>query len=60
MKPELTKHYKLGYGQLKEEELYRFLCSERNFSRNRVETAVVRMKEIYSRKREAGLDEWLR
>lgn len=60
MKPEVTTHYKLGYGQLKEEELYHFLCSERNFSRNRVETAVVRMKEIYSRKREAGLDEWLR
>jgi flap endonuclease-1 len=58
-KPEITSDYKLGYGKLKDEELYHFLCDERNFSRKRVETAVTRMKEFYSRKEELGLDKWL-
>jgi len=50
MEPKVTQ---------KEEELYRFLCQERDFSRNRVETAVRRMKEFYSRRSQTELGKWL-
>jgi len=58
--PEVTQNYRLEYGGLQEEELYHFLCEERDFSTKRVETAVRRMKEFYSRKTQAELGEWLK
>lgn len=59
IEPKVTQDYRLQYGELQEEELYRFLCQERDFSRNRVETAVRRMKEFYSRRNQAELGRWL-
>ncbi len=58
--PEVTQDYKLEYRELQEKELYHFLCEERDFSRKRVETAVHRMKEFYSRKTQTKLGEWLK
>jgi flap endonuclease-1 len=58
--PEVTQNYRLEYGLLQEEELYHFLCEERDFSRKRVETAVQRMREFYSKKTQAELGEWLK
>lgn len=59
MEPKVTQNIRLEYGELQEEELYRFLCQERDFSRKRVETAVRRMKEFYSRRTQTELGEWL-
>jgi flap endonuclease-1 len=60
LEPEITKDYSLQYGELHEEELYRFLCDERDFSRDRVETVVLRMKNYYANRRQTGLQKWLR
>ncbi len=60
IEPQVTQNYRLEYGELQEEELYHFLCEERDFSRKRVETAVQRMKEFYSRQTQAELDEWMK
>lgn len=59
MEPKVTQNIRLEYGELQEEELYRFLCQERDFSRKRVETAVRRMKEFYSRRTQTELGKWL-
>jgi len=56
--PETTSKYDLNYGPLREEELFHFLCEERDFARERVETAVQRMKEVYRRKKQAKLEKW--
>ena len=60
LEPKVTDDYSLEYGELKEEEVYRFLCDERDFSRKRVETAVKRMKAFYSRRSQRKLGEWFR
>ena len=56
--PKVTPNYSLAYGDLQEKELYYFLCDLRDFSKKRVETAVQRMKKIYSSKKQAGLETW--
>lgn len=59
LQPEVSDDYSLEIGELQEEELYRFLCEERGFSRKRVETAVERMRRFHSAPRQVGLDRWL-
>ena len=59
LEPEVTYDYNLEYGRLKEEELYQFLCKERDFSKKRVETAVRRMKTFYSRRKQMKLGKWI-
>ena len=56
--PPITDNYPLEYGKLQEEALYRFLCEERDFSKNRVKTVVDRMKKFYAQKRQADLEKW--
>jgi flap endonuclease-1 len=60
LEPETTAEYRLEYGELQEEELYRFLCDERDFSRDRVETVILRMRNYYANRRQTGLQKWLR
>jgi flap endonuclease-1 len=57
--PEVVSDYNLRYGGLREEELYRFLCEERDFSKSRVETVVGRMRSFYSARKQAGLERWI-
>jgi flap endonuclease-1 len=45
LEPEVTDDYSVEPGSLREEELFDFLCGERAFSRERVETVVNRMKK---------------
>ena len=59
LEPKLTDDYTLKYGPLQEDELYRFLCDQRDFSRERVETAVQRMKTFYQNKKRTDLKGWL-
>jgi flap endonuclease-1 len=59
LEPKLTDDYALKYGPLKEDELYRFLCDQRDFSRERVEIAIRRMQRFYQRKKHTDLKGWL-
>jgi len=56
--PEVVSDYAIKYGNLREEELYSFLCDQREFSKKRVETVVQRMKRFYSTRRQVGLEKW--
>jgi len=56
--PKTTPKYSLSYNSLQEEELFHFLCDERDFSRKRVRTIVQRMKEVYKIKKQAKLEKW--
>ena len=58
LEPKVTSNYTLAYGDLLENELYDFLCNQRDFSQKRVETVVQRMKKFYSNKRQVGLETW--
>jgi len=59
LEPKVIRDYKLEYGELKEEELYQFLCEKRDFSQKRVKTAVQRMKAFYSRLKQTKLSGWI-
>jgi flap endonuclease-1 len=59
LQPEVTSDYTVEYTEMNEDELYRFLCEERDFSRSRVETVVQRMRAFHKRKRQSELKEWL-
>ena len=56
--PQVTSKYTLKYAELDEEGLYRFLCDQRDFSRERVETAIQRMKDFFRYKGQAELKDW--
>lgn len=56
--PKTTDDYQLNYSSLREEELFRFLCDQRDFARHRVETVVQRMKEVYRLKKQTRLEKW--
>ena len=56
--PATTSDYDLSYGPLREEELFRFLCDQRDFAHKRVETAVQRMSQVYNKKKQEGLEKW--
>jgi flap endonuclease-1 len=58
LQPRVTSDYTLGYGGLREEALYEFLCGERDFSRRRVEAVLQRMRRFYSWRRQRPLREW--
>ena len=49
LKPEITTRYSLRWNEPKTEELVRFLCEERDFSEERVTTALERAKSVISR-----------
>lgn len=44
LEPDVYGNYGISYGELQEQGTYDFLCEERDFSRERVRTAVERMK----------------
>jgi len=60
LQPMLTSEYTLKYTELDEEGLYTFLCDQRDFSRDRVETAVQRMRAFYRSKRQTQLENWFK
>jgi len=60
LKPKVADDYQIEWGELQEEELYEFLCDQRGFSRQRVETVVQRMKRFYSDKTQISLGKWIR
>lgn len=58
LQPQVTSEYTLKYAELDEEGLYYFLCDQRDFSRERVETVIQRMKAFYRSSRQAELKDW--
>ena len=54
--PPATDNYSLDEKPVQEEELIRFLCDERSFSRERVETVITRMRNARGQK---SLKDWL-
>jgi flap endonuclease-1 len=58
LQPPATEEYSLDYGVLQEEALHRFLCEERDFSRERVEVVIERMRDFYARQRQVRLEKW--
>jgi len=60
LKPAVADDYRIEWGELQEEELYEFLCEQRDFSRQRVETVVQRMRRFYSDKTQISLGKWVR
>lgn len=57
LEPEVTDDYTVEEGPLLESELFSFLCDERGFSRERVESVVDRMKQS---RRQRSMTDWLR
>jgi len=58
LEPKVTTDYTLRYGELQEDELYRFLCDQRDFSHERVETVIQRMKRFYASRKQTELQKW--
>lgn len=58
--PKTTLNYNVNLGSLCEEELYHFLCDQKGFNRKRVELAARRMKEVYRKGEQIGLERWFR
>jgi flap endonuclease-1 len=56
LEPDVTDKYSLEEGGLDKEGLYGFLCGERSFSRDRVETMVKRMRRARG---QSSLSRWM-
>jgi len=50
LKPEVREDYEIKWGELREEELLEFLCEERDFSKERVDVLLERMKRFYAQR----------
>jgi len=60
LEPEVTPNYTLKYKEPRVEELYHFLCDQRDFSKERVETVVQRMERFYLSRKQVGLERLFR
>ena len=58
LKPEVTSNYEIRYEQLKEKEIFQFLCEERDFSRKKVEIIIKRMKKFYEERKQKSIKDW--
>ncbi len=63
LNPPVTKDYKLEWHEPKEEEIFKILVDEHDFSENRVRNAVNRLKKAfrdYLKPKVRGLDAWFK
>lgn len=58
LQPPVNGNYALNYAGLNEDGLIDFLCNQRDFSRQRVETAIKRMKRFYACMKQTELEKW--
>ena len=56
LEPEVRENYEIKWGELREEELLEFLCEERDFSKERVDILLERMRRFYAQR---TLRSWL-
>lgn len=58
--PSILESYEINFSSIDEEELFSFLCEERNFSRHRVEELIRRMRRSAKYWRESPyLERWM-
>jgi len=60
LEPKVCSDYSIRYENLHEDELIRFLCDERDFSKERVQTVIERMRKYYAGKKQTELQKWFR
>jgi len=60
LQPQVTSDHSLRYVELDEDGLYNFLCEQRDFSLERVQTVIQRMKAFYKRQRQTALRNWFK
>jgi flap endonuclease-1 len=60
LQPDVVSDYQAEYGKMNEEGLYEFLCQQRDFSRSRVETVILRMRTFYEARKQTGLKNWFK
>lgn len=58
LRPPVTDRYSISYGEPDEEGLKRFLCDERGFSEDRVETIIARLRGFKARRSQPALERW--
>jgi flap endonuclease-1 len=58
LQPSVTHDYSLDYSELQEEALLHFLYEERDFSKERVEVVIDRMKKFYVHEKQVHLEKW--
>jgi flap endonuclease-1 len=58
LEPKVTSRYSLKYERPDEDNLVDFLCNQRDFSRQRIETAIQRMKRFYESMKQTELEKW--
>ena len=58
LKPEVTKEYELVWRDVDEDGLLNFLCSEHDFSPDRVRGAIEKMREFKKYREQRSLDSW--
>jgi flap endonuclease-1 len=59
LRPEVTSQYSTLQQPADDKGLLAFLCDERGFSKERVEVALERLKQISKRSRESDLGRWI-
>jgi len=60
LSPEVTKEYDLKYNPFNGAELCDFLCTQRDFARNRVEIVIRRMGRFHNSGKQLNLERWLK
>jgi flap endonuclease-1 len=58
LNPEVTENYELVWRDVDEDALLNFLCGEHDFSRDRVMSAVEKMREFKRYREQRSLDAW--
>ncbi len=58
LNPEVTDNYKLVWKGVDEEKVIRFLCDERDFSEDRVKSALEKLKKLEKIMKQKSLDSW--
>ena len=57
-KPNVIKEYKIEFKEVDEEKIKRILCERHDFSAERVDSALAKLKEAKEINKQKGLDQW--
>lgn len=59
-KPDVTKDYKIKFSEIDEKKLKILLCKEHDFSEERIENALKKIKETQKQEKQQALEKWLK
>ena len=57
-KPNITREYKIEFKEVDEEKIKRILCERHDFSKERIESALEKLKEAKEMNKQKDLDQW--